>query len=317
VAVTVPTMWNVVLLRRHLTRPALTGEVWWGPGRKASGKYGTTRIPGVPAVLEPERFAALVKAVSVHGPRTGAEIAYPLAGRIKSRCGRHFNGVYRASRELRSYKCAGKRGEHREPACPCVWLDADPLDDRVWEAVCELLADPERVRETVREYLAIEAGQTAVAADDLTELKSEIANLETQLSTGVANYLRAGVDPETMAQATASLSNELAAKRSRRDDIERYRADARTQANALDEIALVVARGADRLETMSDAQRAEVLRLLDVTVELLDDTRTPELLIRGRLVALSPGLPPDRHSWMASDGETPPGHLPFALSVAG
>jgi site-specific DNA recombinase len=130
--VPIPAAWGLHLLRRHLTRPALVGEVYWGTGRTSTGNYGGVQIRDVPAVLTRERWEALREAITVHGPAPEYGMAYPLSGRVVSLCGKRYNGIYRSDRDLRSYKCQGKRGEHGIPACGCPWYDAGPLEARVW-----------------------------------------------------------------------------------------------------------------------------------------------------------------------------------------
>lgn len=279
--VPIPAMWGMHLLRRHLTRPALVGEVYWGTGRTSTGNYGGVQIRDVPAVLTRERWEALREAITVHGPAPEYGMAYPLSGRVVSLCGKRYNGIYRSDRDLRSYKCQGKRGEHGIPACGCPWYDADPLEARVWGVVCELLGDAGRLTQLAREYLAIESGRAVTQADELAALHEQIAKLEAQLSAGVTAYLRAGIDPDAMAAATKGLQDEMALLRRRRDDIERYQSDTTAQAGAMDQVAKLAQRAAGRLASMNGAQRAEVIRLLDIEVQPLETGRTPALRIRG------------------------------------
>jgi hypothetical protein len=62
----------------------------------------------------------------------------------------------------------------------------------------------------------------------------------------------------------------------------------------MDRIARLAQRAAARLASMTGARRGEVIRLLDIRVEPLDGSRTPELRIRGTVcdLALAGGSDP-------------------------
>jgi Recombinase zinc beta ribbon domain len=203
---------------------------------------------------------------------------YPLSMRIASLCARTYTGIYRSDRDLRSYRCQGKRGS---PSCDCPWYDADPLEARVWEAVCELLGDPGRLTGLAGEYLAIETGRAVSQADELARLREQIAQRRARLQADVAAYLRAGAEAEAAATATRQQQDELAALERRRDDIERTLGDSAAQASALDQVAGLAQHATGRLATMGAEDRAEVIRLLDIKVAVLDDGRAPSLQISG------------------------------------
>jgi hypothetical protein len=147
--------------------------------------------------------------------------------------------------------------------------------------VCELLGDADRLTQLAREYLAIESGRAVTQADELAALHEQIAKLEAQLSAGLTAYLRAGIDPDALREATKGLQDEMALLKRRRDDIERYQSDTTAQAGAMDQVAKLAQRAAGRLASMNGAQRAEVIRLLDIEVQPLETGRTPALRIRG------------------------------------
>jgi hypothetical protein len=96
-----------------------------------------------------------------------------------------------------------------------------------------------------------------------------------------AAFIKAGVDPGQVAGAVAQIEAEIAAKDKRRADISRYlaeTADRREQMTSLDSLA---SRAAGRLGSMTLAEQREVLDLLNVRVEVLDNTKSPALRITG------------------------------------
>jgi site-specific DNA recombinase len=282
----VPTVWSAPLLRRHLTRPALAGEFTWGDGRNAvrtpSGKlkYGGGIAVQIPALISRERFAALLEATSVYGPAPEHGAVYSLSGMVLSPCGQRYTGIYRNDRDLRSYRCQGKRNP---PACACPWYDAEPLEDRVWGVITDLLGDSERLMALAREYLAIGQDRAVSQADELSALADQIGRLETQLAAGVSAYLRAGIDPDALAQAVQAQQHELATLKRRRMDIRSIQADAAAQGRAMDQIVQLAQRARGRLAAMGMAEQNEVMRLLGIEVRPLDTRRVPALRVRGVL----------------------------------
>jgi len=69
--------------RRYATRKP-DGSLLHGDG---------VQIPGVPVMLERERWDALQAAMTVHGPTPDYGLVYPLTLRIESRCGNVCTGI--------------------------------------------------------------------------------------------------------------------------------------------------------------------------------------------------------------------------------
>ena len=78
----------------------------------------------------------------------------------------------------------------------------------------------------------------------------------------------------------------MTATRERETAILAWQADSAAEAQRVRDIAAIAACARDRLGTMTDQERADVLRLLDITVTCLDDSKTPALRVDGRLAWL-------------------------------
>jgi hypothetical protein len=83
-----------------LAHPARKGEVVWGKPSASTERYGDpVQIPGVPAVLSPERFAQVQEALGHrHSKLPAAKRTYPLTGRLTSPCGRGYYSYGQESR---------------------------------------------------------------------------------------------------------------------------------------------------------------------------------------------------------------------------
>jgi site-specific DNA recombinase len=284
--------WYPDLLRQVMSERARMGEVIWGkPNRIASRNGGTpygtpTPIEGVPAVLTPERFELVQQALHRRSPAAlAASRTYPLSLRTTSPCGQPYYGVSRNDVGLVQYRCKGIkwRADPGWRSCGCTRLEATALEARVWGEVSALLSDEARLRELAHAYLGIAGEQEDAHGGELARLESQIALLQDRLSAGVAGYIKAGLDPETIASAVAQLEDELSTLRVRRDDIARLLADGKAQTASLDQLGKLAALAAGRLADASLEFQDEVLALLDVRVTVLDASKTPALRIEGTI----------------------------------
>jgi DNA invertase Pin-like site-specific DNA recombinase len=282
--------WYPDLLRQVMSERARMGEIIWGKTeRSASGQYGEpTPIPGVPAVLTSARFGLVqlaLKRRAVPRPLAPSRV-YPLSVRMISPCGLVYHGVTRNDMGLSQYICQGVKSKQRPgwKSCGCTRLKAAEIEARVWAEVTALLSDPERLRELAQAYLGASGEEDREA--ELDALGRQISHLESRLSAGLANGIRAGLDADALATAVAQVEDELAALRMRRDAIARWVAEGRQRHDAIGRLA---ATAPERLASMSLAEQAETLALLEVRVEVLDATKTPALRVTG--VIGSSGIP--------------------------
>lgn len=206
--------WTHNRLRAVLLSPALHGEWAYKP------KGGEPIPMSIPAVLEPERHAALCAQLD----RTSIKVApredrrlYPLSGRLLAPCGAPMHGVDRAQHSA-AYRCRRRTPEAIRDGTGCDDhpLLAEPTERRVWTELCDYLTDPKRVAADIR------AEREHAASDDATReiarLAREADRLREHLDGTVADYLAAGVDPGTVKRAVAKVEAQIAEK-----DAERQR----------------------------------------------------------------------------------------------
>jgi hypothetical protein len=132
------------------------GVVVWGKPHPEIERYGEpVVIPGVPAVLTPERFRAVQSVLAQRRSKPpSAKRTYPLSNRITSACGRQYVGYGQADRIPR-YRCQRTKWKP-DPGwqnCNCPRLEAEATEGRVWAEVSALLTDPGRLRALADEYL--------------------------------------------------------------------------------------------------------------------------------------------------------------------
>jgi hypothetical protein len=82
---------------------------------------------------------------------------------------------------------------------------AQEIEDRVWAEATALLTDPGRLRDLTDRYLGLAADDSGCVTSELSALDRQIANLRQRMIQGTAQFIKAGADPETVAQAMALL----------------------------------------------------------------------------------------------------------------
>lgn len=273
--------WYPALLRAMLARPASKGVVVWG--KTGDGTYGDPVLMLVPAVLSPERWDAVQRALALRPSAEASERrTYSLTGRMATPCGLTYQGIRRSDSGAVQYKCKGKvwQGSPDWKPCDCARLDAATMERRVWAEVASLLSDPARLQALTADYLATTGDREAQEAE-LDRLDREVAALRQRMSGAVATHIRAGTDPAVVAAAMEQLNGDLAALSKRRDSIARYLADSEQVHQQMTSLDSLAARAAGRLRSMSPDEQREVLDLLGVRVEVLDNTKAPAIRITG------------------------------------
>lgn len=247
-------------LRRTLLSPTLGGSWFYDRG-------GMPVEVEVPAVLSPERRAALLDALGAtsSGPRPGAEFYLLSRGRLLAPCGGTYHGVSRKARGTRFYRCTNARPE-AEPKCHDPWLSAPQVEEAVWAEVAALLSEPGRLLAMARDYLGLRGERVEAEADQLQALDAKVASLEEARTRRAADALRAGLDPELIRAAVAELEEELATVRERRDRLEAWRAEGEAESDRMRRLWALAEGAHARLGAMGPRERRAVLDLLDVRV---------------------------------------------------
>jgi hypothetical protein len=204
-----------------------------------------------------------------------------------SPCGKHYNGVTQTGRDFIVYRCSGRR--HRGaafPRCSCPQLHGLPLEDRVWSEVVGLLGDPDRLLAMAGEWLR--RGDQASADDTDDELAAKVARQIERLEKArskATHELLFTEDDADIRKHLAQIDRDLASAKQRQQALEAMRADAADRGKRLTDLAGLARRASERLRAMPEAQRREVLALLDVRVTVTEaaDVAWPSVVIDGRI----------------------------------
>jgi hypothetical protein len=122
---------------------------------------------------------------------------------------------------------------------------------------------------------------TGSRRDGPADVEGKAERLRERLPGAMARLISAGADDATVNGTLERLTTELEALDARAGTIRRLRSDSEAAGAQLDGLGALAATAADRLASLDLRDRAEVLELLDVRVEVLDASRTPPLQVRG------------------------------------
>lgn len=191
---------------------------------------------------------------------------YSLTGRIRGGCGSTYAGGGRISE--RAYRCGGKSSE--TTPCDCTNLDADEVEERVWNEVCKLLADQNRLDELAAQRLQSLPGNRDKYLERKTSLTSDIERQEAKIKDTVPQYIKAGMDPEVAAAAVKQLQEEISRWESQLEEVDRWLKENEIARSRADEIAALSRKSQENLRLMSNERKAEIFEMLKISVTPLD-----------------------------------------------
>lgn len=269
--------WQHQNLRRILTQRVLVGEIIWANTAKThrsytpSGRFGGPVTLRFEPIITEELYDELQKVLATRalGPKRGAK-RYPLSGRLTCLCGAPYGGVWRRDRDLRQYRCLAARWTTtNEPRCRSGRIDAEWVEGVVWSEVVTLLSHPDRLLSCVQDYIGLRSGQVAVERDESEAIESHVARLERALVRARRQSLLDD-DPDAYEQLIIELRDELEGARRQRDMLRAWRKESAQESARVRSIWELAEAAADRLPSMSDEERTEVFRILDIRVTVLD-----------------------------------------------
>lgn len=269
--------WRHTQLRNILSSPTLGGRWSYGVGPDAIEV-------AIPAILEPERYAALrevLRATASIGPRR--EVYYPLShGMLRGTCGATMHGMSRPDREYRVYRCHNARTEadHR---CTDRVFSADAIESAVWREVVALLSEPDRLLALASAHLDERSEQLDVDRAELASLDRRLKTLAQARTERVAAALKAGIAADVLAAAVAEIEAEEAAVRLHRDHLAALAEHADAQSERVAQLRALAETAHERLGSMDAYERRVVLELLNVRIDVTAWCVCPTCEGRGRL----------------------------------
>lgn len=230
-------------------------------------------------IFTEEEVAELLRVTDKPARTSASGVAgriYMLSGRISAPCGKHYTGSS-PTNEAPHYVCAGKREAYPgAPKCSCSQLDAKGIEKWAWEAICERLGNPERLRSMVSEWTDQANGQKVDFASRLAELDQKIAEqndtIDVTMAVAAKQATRRGLSPKDAERAVDKvlkpLLDELEELETTRTEIEVWQAEASQSGQRTKDLQALAQMAHERLEDLAGEQQAEFMELLDIKIEV-------------------------------------------------
>jgi site-specific DNA recombinase len=222
--------WDNGTLRGMLTNPAYQGTAKYGrerlvprkPGRRP--KQGSPAIPRqskvtertlpeeqetilVPAIVDPKVFQAVRERMDENRKRhreRSAGVAYLLSGLLVCGCcGCAYCGRRHSSSNAISYFCIATDKARRlgKTVCDNSSVAGPALEERVWTELCELLKNPERIREELERRRKESKGEP----QKLHDLEKNVTNLRARLDRVIDAYTSGLIERDEFEARAANL----------------------------------------------------------------------------------------------------------------
>ncbi len=248
--------------------------------RDGTPVFGATVVIKLDEVFTEDEVRELKEAAARIGAqraaREGSRV-YPLSKRIVSRCGAHYVGQIQTVTGRRKYICSGKQPRQAGgPVCGCSQIDAERIERQVWQRVSRLLKDPDALIDLAREWADVTLGARSGHANRIEELDAQIAVQEraiaTVMSTTAIQAAQQGLDQDAatqmVTQATGPMNAELGQLRKLREEAVAWQRQSEAAERRARDLYALAERARAQMPYMNDAERADVIDLIDLKVTL-------------------------------------------------
>ena len=174
-------LWWHPNLRHQVRKPHLTGEWTYKQG-------GRPIKLEIPAILSPDEWDRLQAAIKGSPRPQRKQRLYPLSGRdrvhLHCQCGGNFTGMVRKEKNRAYYTCARAHDSWGKFRCPHLprTIQAEPLEQDVWDKVVAVLTDPDTLTELAAGHITESTAgyDSATATRQRRKLEATIGRINKQ-----------------------------------------------------------------------------------------------------------------------------------------
>jgi hypothetical protein len=263
-----PVLWTPFKLRYALTRETLIGKYVYG-------KTSDVQIPiDCPSIIERHEWESVQAILSAtYRQIYNKSRVFPLSSRLVSPCGLTYSGTYDASMDRRFYRCKGRESA---PYCSCRRIDAQTVEDQVFEEVLEFLDDPKRLLAVA----GLDKDETeSERREHVRTLDTKIENLSVAITDRAASALDAGLDPTLIAAAVEKLERQRSDLVARRETLKESEAATKERAGRRARLSLL-ARASLSIVNSSLEQKKTIFALLDLRPRVTQEGLQIEGILR-------------------------------------
>ncbi len=260
--------WHPTNLAYQLKRPHLAGTYTY------RHQAGQVAIP-IPAILTESRWNALqaaIRAVPAIAERTYH--FYPLTGFLACACGGSISGIYRRDRAARYYQCAhshaGRLPQERCPHHPRQ-LAADPLEQAIWAAIHQVLADPDRLQQACQRHIDAADHAAPQQRNQRASIARRLDQLDMEETGVIRTHARAQIDDTQLANALGEIADERHTLRQHLQQLDLWQQQTATQQAQLEALHQLATHAQTRLASPTPEDQRRVYELLQLRIHVAAD----------------------------------------------
>jgi hypothetical protein len=151
---------------------------WWPPGLGNQPEQGERAAPWPWSACSPNRgrsrpVTLWPARLPLPKERNGHQLTYRPPSASPAGAEPTTSGSSRPPQASGSTPARGKQARHvGDPACGCSQLDAERIEEEVWQRISKLLKNPDALMELAQEWADVTLGAISGQADRIEELDS-------------------------------------------------------------------------------------------------------------------------------------------------
>lgn len=231
----------------------------------------------VPALLEPETWdlaRAQLQRNKERAPRNNKKFDYLLKGLLVCGCCQlrmHGHAGNPATR-IRRYLCSHKESHHAGAKCPNRTVQADMIEDLVWQAVSDLLRHPQVLLEQYQQRQEGDYG--TLEQQEQQRLKRRLASLQRENQRLIDAYQSGIIELHDLKERRERIAEECRRLEERWSALEQQQQEQQRQAALATTVEEFCRTISTALDNPSFATKQKILRLVVERVEFVEDQIT-------------------------------------------
>ena len=259
--------WYFRNLAHQLNKPSLTGRFAY---QHPSGPISIQ----IPAILTESRWQAVQAVIrAVPGDQTVNKF-YALTGYLRCACGGSISGVSRKDRDTRYYKCTrtsapiptGQRCPHYPRQIP-----ADQLETQVWDAIHDLLTDPDRLRQAAQRHIAASTHSAPQKANQRATVAHRLDELDLEETGVIRAHARDHISNTQLTTTLDQISDERTTLKSHLNQLDLWDQQSRANQANLDQLQQLARDAKTRLKDPTPQEQRRIYELLQLRITIAAD----------------------------------------------
>jgi hypothetical protein len=244
------------------------GEPAFGP---------TERIP-LPEALAPQLAEDLRSYFTQRRTARGARThVYYLSGRITGTCNGRSVGRRVSQTQTHMYFCHEHASNGGSTGKGCRYYEAELLENYVWRGVVGVLGNRNLLERAADDWIGTLPVNSGDYVSRIADLDKKLTENERMRTTELIKYAKAGIDPIVVKAAQDQFETEAKELASQRAVAQSLLSELETALERKEQIMRLADLSAERLLNLAPERRLQVIEMLDLQVQITEDTKNVKL----------------------------------------